>query len=308
MPNADVRRSFAIVTPVLNGAAYVRKSVESVIAQGPEGVDYLVVDGGSTDDTLALLRAGGPQLRVLERPGNQAEAINYGVQNTKGAIVAIVNADDWLLPGALDTVHEAFERNPSAAVVYGRALFGNERDGIVGEYPVEPFSRQRLQRGCMIAQPAAFVRRNAFEAIGGMNDTNLLTCDYELWLRLSARYPVVFVDRLLAVSREHAGNKSSRRRREMLRETIRMLRRECGYVSYTWIIAYAKDLIAGDDRPGSGPKLAAALLSLPIGVVVNRGAVARYVLEWASYRRLGSFLAAAERHRSGGKDLRGDAT
>ena len=161
----------SIVTPALNAAEHLPGAIESVLAQDHPDIDYLVVDGGSTDGTVELLRGYGDRVRWVSAPdGGQAQAINAGLRESRGSICAFLNADDRYLPGAVSAAVEAFAREPDAGIVFGRADLVDGDGRRIAPYPVEPTDHARLARGCTICQPAAFFSRTAFEAVGGLDE------------------------------------------------------------------------------------------------------------------------------------------
>ena len=287
--------TFAVVTPVLNGAAYIETAVRSVFAQTDVDVDYVVVDGGSTDGTQALLAAFGPKVRVVRFSGNQASAIDHGIGLARGDIVAILNADDWYLPSAFTRVAAAFEERPDADVVYGSALVAGADGAILRRQLALPFRPVQMFDGCPIVQPASFLRRSAYVAVGGMTRSNQYTCDYDLWVRLTGTHVFVPLEDDVAVTREHHDNKSSLNRASVLREAMASVAAVHGYVPYPWFITVAKMMLTGDDRkPSWVPSPLPVLLSLFLGIARNRGEVRRFVREWWSYRWLGGARAPTD--------------
>jgi glycosyltransferase involved in cell wall biosynthesis len=218
----------SIITPSFNQGAFIAEAIDSVLMQDVPGLEYLVVDGGSTDATLDVLRGYGDRLRWISEPdGGQADAINKGVRMTSAPIVGWLNADDRYAPGAIARAVRAFGEVPDAGLVYGRAEFV-DRAGrpIAPPVEVEPFDLGRLiNRLDFIVQPSAFFCRAAFDAVGGL-DTGLRYClDYDLWIRLALRYPVIHVPEILARVRVYAETKTASGGLERLDEIERMIRR-----------------------------------------------------------------------------------
>jgi hypothetical protein len=146
---------------------------------------------------------------------------------------------------------------------------------------VRDFDREALARECFICQPASFLRRDAFENAGRMDPDLHLTFDYELWMRLSRTYDLRRISGTLACSRMHATNKSLGQRREVFRETFRVLRRHYGYVPFQWIYGYLCHRADGRDQffEPFQPSMLRYLESLPAGVWMNRSAIGRYLAE-----------------------------
>jgi len=277
----------SIVTPVRNGERFIAETIESVLSQEYPRLEYFVVDGGSTDRTLEILDRFRDRIVLVRGPdGGQAEALNRGLALARGEIVGWLNADDLYVPGALASVTEAFRGWPDAGVVYGEADHIDEEGRPIDAYPVESFDAPALARRCFICQPAAFVRRSALTAAGGLDPQLHYALDYDLWIRLSRVTRFVKIDRRLAHSRMHPGNKTLGFRREAYEETMRVLRRRYGYVPYEWVYGYTSFLFDRKDQyfeasQRSWPKV---LLSLALGVLRNPFHPLRFVRDWIAHR------------------------
>ncbi len=277
----------SIVTPVLDGCRFVARAVDSVLAQRYPNVEYIVVDGGSTDGTLEILRGYGSRLTLLERSGaNQAEALNLGFERARGEIFGFLNSDDAYLPDAVAAAVAALNLNQRASAAYGEADHVDDLDRTLGPYPVEPFDPDALARRCIVCQPAAFFRAAAFHSIGGFDTSLDFALDYDLWIRLSRVAPLVKFDAKVAHSRMHAGNKTLGRRRAAYGEAMRVLGRQYGYVPYEWVFAYASHLIDRRDHffETSRPTRLGVLWSLAVGLAVNRRHAVRYFRDWVAHR------------------------
>jgi glycosyltransferase involved in cell wall biosynthesis len=206
--------TFAIVTPSYNTGKHIGAAVRSVLEQSGCDVNYVVMDGGSTDDTVEVLKSFGPRLRwVSERDRGQADAINRGFAQTRGDILGWLNSDDAYALGALRAAAEFLAAHPDIAMVYGDADFIDAAgDHIARCAHVEPvFSRRRLLHySDFIVQPAAFFRRSAFEAVGGLDPSLNWAMDYDLWLKFAdAGFKVAYLPRVLANYRWLGGSKSA---------------------------------------------------------------------------------------------------
>lgn len=273
----------SIVTPCLNAAEFLEPTLESVFVQDYPRTEYIVMDGGSTDGTLDILRRYEGRLRWISgRDRGTADAINRGFALSRGEIFTYLNADDELLPGAVSTAVRAFQTDPEAAVVYGGGWWVDQSGARIAPYPVQDFDPELLSHECFICQPASFVRREAFEHAGGMDPEFNLTFDYEFWMRLARTYKFLRIDETLALSRMHSSNKSLGQRQKVFRETFRVMRRHYGFVPFSWVYAYLCNRADGRDQffEPLQPSLFRYLESLPAGLVLNRGAMLRYVAEW----------------------------
>ncbi|MCS6951950.1 MAG: glycosyltransferase family 2 protein [Bryobacterales bacterium] len=272
----------SIVTPCLNAADYLEQAIQSVLAQDYPHIEYIVMDGGSTDDTVAILRKYEGKLTWVSEPDRgQSDAINRGFLRSRGRIFAFLCADDAYLPGAVSTAVRHLLANPDYGGVYGQAWLVDEQGNRLRPYPTRPFDARRLQWECFICQPAVFLWREIF-AEAGMLDAQLhYGLDYDLWIRISQKHRLLQLDAFLALCRMHARTKTLRSRREVYRENIRIVRRHFGYVPFRHIYGYACSLL--DSRDGFfepvRPSLAKYALSFLLGCTVNRGQVLSFCRE-----------------------------
>lgn len=281
----------SIVTPTYNMARFLPETIESVLAQDYPNIEYTVMDGGSTDNTVSILRRYEDRLRwVSAEDRGQSDAVNKGFLRSTGEIFTFLNADDVYYPGAVRAAVEAFEANPEAAVVYGDACYTTENGTRLRSYPVDPYDYERLGSLCYICQPASFIRSHVFRDVGMLDASLHLTLDYDLWLRISARYPMVKVDRELAASRMYGDNKTLSRRGETFREVVQITGKHRGYVPLNWLYGYAGHVLDGKDGfyEDSPPSLAKYALTLGMGAWYNRRRPGRFVGECARSAGLGA--------------------
>lgn len=296
----------SIVTPSYNMAGFVEQAVKSVLSQDYPHIEYVVMDGGSRDETLSILDRYAGRLRYESRPdGGAADAIRQGLAGTNGDIVAFLNADDAYFPGAVSAAVQVFGETPDVDVVYGGAEWIDQSGATLDRYPVRDFDAGQLALECFICQPAAFLRRSAYEAVGGVDPALEFTFDYDLWLRLARRHRFAYLPRVLAQSRMHVANKTIGSRRRVLRETIDTVRASAGSVGFGHIYAYACHLVDHRDqffeplRP-SLPKFALALL---LGLGFNRFASAPFLREYLAVMRRGKHAGTTSGSPSRSADL-----
>ena len=237
----DALPTISLVTPSLNQGRFLRATIESVLTQDYPGLDYFVQDGGSTDETLEILREyEGRVPFASERDSGQSEAINRGLARARGEIVGYLNSDDLLLPGALRAVGEAFAADPALALVYGRALFVDAEGRPLGRCLTQRWEPGRLGDACFVAQPAAFWRRRAGAEVGPFDESLHHAMDYDFWLRIAERYPaaaVRYLERDLASARWHDGAKTAAGWDRALEEIFELVERRRGYVSLWWLVS-----------------------------------------------------------------------
>jgi len=180
-----------IVSPSLNQGQYIEEAIRSVLAQDYPRIEYIVVDGGSKDGTIQALKRFGDGLRWISEPDTgQAAAINKGLAMGSGEILAWLNCDDYYEAGAVSRVVRHFVDRPDLMLVYGDARFVDAGGRDLGPCrQVEPFDLDRLRLySDFIVQPAAFFRREAFEAVSGLDETLHWAMDYDLWIKIGRRF------------------------------------------------------------------------------------------------------------------------
>jgi glycosyltransferase involved in cell wall biosynthesis len=223
-----------LVTPTLNQGRFLRRTIESVLGQqGPFELDYLVVDGGSTDDTRAILEAYRGRLTYTSQPDRgQVDAINRGLALSTGEIVGWLNSDDLLLAGALERVVEAFRARPEVEWVHGRCSIidesGREIQRWISRYKHARSRRHSWERLLLenyVSQPTAFWRRRVWPEVGPLDDSVPLAFDYDLWLRLARRGDPFYIEAPVAAFRRHPLSKSGQGYTEMFRQELRVARR-----------------------------------------------------------------------------------
>jgi glycosyltransferase involved in cell wall biosynthesis len=207
-----------IVTPSFNQAGFLARTLDSVLAQrGDFELDYLVVDGASTDGSVDILRRRGPALRWLsEADRGQSEAVNKGLRLVRGDVLAWVNSDDAYEPGAVSAAVEAIRAG--ARWCFGQCRIVDEDDREIrrgiSRYKnrlASGYSLGRLYAGNFIAQPAVFFRRDLLEEVGPLDESLHLAMDYDLWLRFAEVAEPRFLPRDLARFRWHGRSKTSGR-------------------------------------------------------------------------------------------------
>lgn len=181
--------SVTVVIPSLDQARFLSTAIDSVLGQHHRPLELLVMDGGSRDGTLDVLRGYGDAVRWVSAPdAGQAAAVNAGWRRARGDVIAWLNADDAYLPGAVSAAVAALQADRHLDVVYGAGHYWDEQGRFLRAYPVEPFDYARLvgRAVCYIPQPATFLRRRVFEADGALDESLHYALDLEYWLRLGA--------------------------------------------------------------------------------------------------------------------------
>jgi glycosyltransferase involved in cell wall biosynthesis len=248
-----------------------------------------VIDGGSRDGTPAIVEQSGSARLIAAAGLGQAAAVNLGVAEARGDVIVVLNADDVLFPDAIVQLVGALAADPTAAAAYGDAVHIDENGATISAYPTRAFDAAALAESCYICQPASAVRRDAFQAIGGLDPRLDVALDYDFWIRLTQGRGLTKVDAVLAGSRMHHASKTLARRRDVYREVLSILRRHFGYVPYTWTYAYASWLLDRKDQffDLPRPSRTAVLLSLVLGIGLNVRSPLRYIRDWYGHRAVG---------------------
>lgn len=203
--------TIAIVTPSFQHGRYLEWTLRSVLLQEFPKLEYVVMDGGSTDETREILPRYAGRLSYVEsaKDGGQADAVARGFAHTRGEIMAYLNSDDVLAPGALEFVGRYFADNPGVDAVYSHRAFINE-DGFVDSYWILPaHSNELMKRWDYIPQETCFWRRRIYDAVGGIDPAFQFALDYDLFVRFMERGKMQRVNRFLGAFRRHAASKTA---------------------------------------------------------------------------------------------------
>jgi len=233
----------SILTPSFNQGQFIERTLQSVIDQKTQGVviEHFVIDGGSKDETIEILRRYGDLVRwISEKDEGQTAAINKGISGSSGEIIGWLNSDDIYYPGAIQRAVDYFMSHPEVDVIYGRADHIDLDDKAFEEYPTEPWSLERLKERCFICQPALFFRRRVVGRHGFLDETLNYCMDYEYWLRLGdGDCCFVFINEKFAGSRLYPDNKTLGARVQVHKEINCMLKQKLGKVPDRWLLNYA---------------------------------------------------------------------
>lgn len=287
----------SVITPSYNQGRFIERTIASVLSQRfPGGLEYIVMDGGSTDETVEILRRHGDALQwVSERDRGQAHAVNKGFACATGDIIGWLNSDDVYYPDAIAAVCEAFDAHPEADLVYGDADHIDVNDAVIEPYPTEAWNRARLSDTCYICQPAVFFRRTAVERFGPLTESLQYCMDYDYWFRLAAGGAhSVWLRRKLAGSRMYPENKTMSARVAVHAEINDVLRKHLGRVPDQKLFAYAEIVAGGRRVDPSDPirfPLAKSAISLWAALRWNRRISRKMAL--FTYHSLAAVLTAA---------------
>ena len=200
----------SIITPSYNQAEYLEATLRSVLEQDYPDIEYLVIDGASTDASPQIIARYGPRLAwwVSEKDNGQAEAINKGFARARGEYVAWLNSDDLYLPGAVSAAVRAFEQHPEAGMVFGDVVSINGAGETINVMTFGPWGLDDLLQFKIISQPAVFMRRAVLEKAGYLNPAFHFMLDHHLWLRVAQLAPMVYIPQRWAAARFHENAKN----------------------------------------------------------------------------------------------------
>jgi glycosyltransferase involved in cell wall biosynthesis len=240
----------SIVTPSYNQARFLEETIRSVLDQDYPRLEYLVVDGGSDDGSVDVIERYADRLAwwTSEPDAGQAAALNKGFARAGGEILGWLSSDDTLLPGAVSRVVAELERDADAQLVYGEALFVDERGQELFPLPPRPFDVAAMVRACAnhVVQPGSLFRRRALELAGPLDEDAHYLFDFQFALRLwQAGGKAASVPDRLATYRVHADSKSGGGTLLKARDYVR----------------FADRFVAGSGLPGEAEGRASAYLA-----------------------------------------------
>ena len=250
----------SIITPSFNQARYIEATIRSVLTQDYPNIEYIIVDGGSTDETVEIIKkyaldSGSllPESQkhniawwVSEQDKGQTDAINKGFGRAKGQILAWLNSDDTYKPGAISAAVKYLQEHPEVGMVYGDCNFINEAGRVIGKFGAAQTDQRLLRQGyAHIPQQTMFFRADLWKQVGPLDQSFYFAMDYDLWTRLSARTSLKYIPQTWANFRLHTTGKTIAADDRCWPEMIRVHYRDGGSF-FSVIVAkyYIRKLIA----------------------------------------------------------------
>jgi glycosyltransferase involved in cell wall biosynthesis len=227
----DKKPLVSIITPSFNQAEYLEETILSVLGQDYEHIEYIIVDGGSTDGSLDIIERHEDRLSrwISEEDLGQTDAINKGFALASGDVLAWLNSDDTYLPHAVTKAVDFLSENSHVGMVYGKAYYIDEQGEPVALYPAGPTDHQGLRRGInTIPQQTMFFRSVLWKMVGPLDSSFYYAMDYDLWVRISSISPIAFHDEFMANFRLQSASKSMNEARRCWPEMMRVHFRDGG--------------------------------------------------------------------------------
>ncbi len=215
----------SIVTPSYNQAKYLEQTIQSVLTQNYSNIEYIVIDGGSNDGSVAIIKKYQDKLAywASEKDNGQAEAINKGFAKATGEVVAWLNSDDYYLPQTIAKAVKIFEENPEVVLAYGNMLAVDENGKTFNALHYKQLSLEDLICFQIIGQPAVFFRRSALHKTNGLNQNFHFLLDHLFWIELAQHGKILHVHETWSAARYHAEAKNRAKAAEFGKEAFRIL-------------------------------------------------------------------------------------
>jgi len=216
----------SVVTPSFNQGKYLEETIRSVLDQNYGDIEYIVIDGGSRDESLEIIKKYEQRISYWQtgKDRNAWDAINQGWERATGEILCYLNADDVFLPGSIELIANQFKKSPDVDVVYGDTEMIDAQGNHLYDSPSEPFDLAKIYRTWVdpIRQPSCFFKSNLFRQYGGTNEIYPFCADFEYWIRISAGAKFLYVPVLLSKSRLHSETRTSKMEYVQARELIHL--------------------------------------------------------------------------------------
>lgn len=223
----------SIITPSYNQAEFIERTILSIQNQGYKNFEHIVMDGGSTDGTLAILKKYSDKIIwKSEKDNGQSDAINKGLKLATGDIIAYLNSDDTYEPDAFQEVVNFFKKNETKKWVYGKCKIIDKQDTEIRK-PItwyknlllKNYSYSKLLTENFISQPATFWRKELLDAVGCFNEKEHLCMDYEYWLRIGQKYDAGVINKYLANFRYYSDSKSGQVDKKQFQDELRLAKK-----------------------------------------------------------------------------------
>lgn len=223
MPDGVPWPRVTVVTPSFNQAAFLEETIRSVLLQGYLNLAYIIIDGGSSDGSVDIIRQYEPWLAywISEKDRGQGHAINKGWSRAEGDVIAYLNSDDCYTPGAIAAAARAFHDHPEAGMVYGRAEVVDEQGSHMHTLRARPYEFKRLVVSNIIPQPSAFFSQTVLSEVGYLDEDWEMIMDYEYFVRIGRKFPAINLPETLSKFRSHEVSKTNRQQEKDALELLK---------------------------------------------------------------------------------------
>jgi glycosyltransferase involved in cell wall biosynthesis len=222
----------SIITPSFNQAQYLEETIKSVLEQDYPRIEYIIMDGGSTDGSVDIIKKHevGIKAWVSEQDQGQTDAINKGFNRASGDILAWLNSDDTYHPKAVGEAVKCLMEHPDVAMVYADCNFIDEQGRVIGKFASRQTDYQKLRRGyAHIPQQTMFFRAKYWKEVGPLDPSFYFAMDYDLWVRIAKRAPIKYVSgKTWANFRIHTSSKTNVNDERGWKEMLRVHYRDGG--------------------------------------------------------------------------------
>ena len=226
----------SVITPTLNQAQFIETTIKSVLEQNYPDLEYIIIDGGSTDGTIEIIRKYEKYLAywVREKDAGQSAAINKGFRRATGEIIGWINSDDYYAPNCFWKIVRVFEEDDAVGIVYGDDNIVDEYNRVLDVYSVQGISYKKLlHQKPDVVQPGAFYRRVYLDKVGLLDVSLHYVMDYDLWLKIGRISKIRRIPEIMASFRLHSLSKTTLQRENFLREMLRV-KSKYGINKYSW--------------------------------------------------------------------------
>lgn len=238
--------------PLLDQERFLPEALKSILEQSYKNLELVVVDGGSTDGSIDILKQWGDRDSRLKwfsgKDTGPAQALDRGVQASSGEIIGWLNADDVYAPEAIKFAADTLLRSNESMMVYGHGDWINEKSEKIGSYPTKDSRTpiEEFQNGCFICQPTVFFKRKLWMELGGLDELLEASFDFDLWIRAFKKFPkgIVFLNRPLARSRIHGKTITQNKREQVAVEGIKILKKHLDVAPEHWLLNLLDELLA----------------------------------------------------------------
>lgn len=256
--NDDTVPRISVITPSYNQAQYLEETIWSILLQEYPNLEYIIIDGESSDMSVDIIRKYEPYLHywVSEKDNGQSQAINKGFKRATGDIIAWINSDDLYLPGTLAAVADFFRNNPHVSVAYGETLIVDDQSNTLWSYGRgTPGGYIGLDdwvtfwwKECPAGQQGIFFRRELLNKVGYLDEQMHYCFDYDYWLRIAESEKFYYLPKVLAKFRIHSDSKTSNYKSGFIKEGLASSKRYWGskrslkywrYLLASWVSLYS---------------------------------------------------------------------